>query len=133
MNKLIYFIRWVITGIGFGCFFQLLIPLLMEPTTEITRIEFGYVVVASGLIGSYSYFFKLEHLSYLIAFLLHFVATFVTIMLMGALIDQQAYFEHFLQFMLIFMSVYGGIWVVLRLFFLRDLHAINQKLKKTRT
>ena len=129
MNKMIKLIQPIITGFGFGSFFFLAIVLGQENSYLVTRSDFLTVLFASGLFGLYSKIFKYEKISYLLAFGIHFILTFITAAIMINLIMGIDSWLIFLHFFLIFIIVYAVIWLVLIIFSKRELDRVNQKLR----
>ncbi|MBS7576912.1 MULTISPECIES: DUF3021 domain-containing protein [unclassified Enterococcus] len=129
MNKITKWIQPMITGFGFGSFFLLAVVLGQENSYLITRFDFLTVLFASALFGLYSKVFKSEKISYLLAFGIHFILTFITATIMIALIMDIDSWLIFLHFLLIFVIIYAVVWLVLLLFDRREIKQVNRKLK----
>lgn len=129
MNRIIKLIQPIIIGFGFGSFFLLTIVLLQEKSYLVTRSDFLIVLLASGLFGLYSTIFKYEKISYLLAFFIHFILTFITATIMIKLIMGFDSWSIFIHFLLIFIIVYAVVWLVLIIFSKREIERVNQKLR----
>lgn len=128
MNKLKSFLRHFLTGVGFGSFFLSAIKLSFSQTLQISRPEFFWVLIASGLIGLYAYIFSFDYRHFATVFIVHFLLTLSTVMITAAALYQLTDFASFAYLFLIFLIVYGLVWLVNSLYTKNEVNEVNNKL-----
>ncbi|PQG42221.1 DUF3021 domain-containing protein, partial [Enterococcus faecium] len=116
MTKLIRIIKSFLIGVGFGSFFLLGVQLSYRQIVEISRSEFLVVILASGLIGLYSYLFHNEKINFLVAEIFHFILTLGTVLSVAYLFYHVNNYQHYLIIFLAFIIIYVLIWLVIILF-----------------
>lgn len=132
MTKLNRIIKSFLIGIGFGSFFLLGVQLSYSQIAEISRDEFLVVILASGLIGLYSYLFYIEKINFLVAEMFHFILTLGTVLLVAYLFYHVTNWKHYSIIFLVFLIIYVLTWLVIILFTNHEIEKVNKKLEKNR-
>ncbi|MFB5361316.1 DUF3021 domain-containing protein [Enterococcus faecalis] len=132
MTKLNRIIKNFLIGISFGSFFLLGVQLSYRQIVEISRNEFLVVILASGLIGEYSYLFHSEKINFLVAEILHFILTLGTVLSVAYLFYHVNNYQHYLIIFLFFIIIYVLTWLVIILFTNHEIEKVNRKLEKNR-
>ncbi|EME7175171.1 DUF3021 family protein, partial [Enterococcus faecium] len=113
MTKLNRLIKSFLIGVGFGSFFLLGVQLSYRQIVEISRSEFLVVILASGLIGLYSYLFHSEKINFLVAEIFHFILTLGTVLSVAYLFYHVNNYQHYLIIFLTFIIIYVLTWLVI--------------------
>ncbi|EMF0486424.1 DUF3021 domain-containing protein [Enterococcus durans] len=132
MTKLNRLIKSFLIGVGFGSFFLLGVQLSYRQIVEISRSEFLVVILASGLIGLYSYLFHSEKINFLVAEIFHFILTLGTVLSVAYLFYHVNNYQHYLIIFLTFIIIYVLTWLVIILFTNHEIEKVNKKLEKNR-
>lgn len=132
MTKLNRLIKSFLIGVGFGSFFLLGVQLSYRQIVEISRSEFLVVILASGLIGLYSYLFHSEKINFLVAEIFHFILTLGTVLSVAYLLYHVNNYQHYLIIFLTFIIIYVLTWLVIILFTNHEIEKVNKKLEKNR-
>lgn len=130
MTKLNRLIKSFLIGVGFGSFFLLGVQLSYRQIVEISRSEFLVVILASGLIGLYSYLFHSEKINFLVAEIFHFILTLGTVLSVAYLFYHVNNYQHYLIIFLTFITIYVLTWLVIILFTNHEIEKVNKKLEK---
>lgn len=130
MTKLNRIIKSFLIGIGFGSFFLLGVQLSYRQIVEISRSEFLVVILASGLIGLYSYLFHSEKINFLVAEIFHFILTLGTVLSVAYWFYHVNNYQHYLIIFLAFIIIYVLTWLVIILFTNHEIEKVNKKLRE---
>ena len=121
-------LRHAIIGIGFGSFSYLLVLLFKVQTTMPTTSNIISILVMSVGIGWLSLLFDGDRLPWLAAVGLHWVGTFLLVVVMMS-------FNHWLRhpsFWVVFVALYIICWVVVRVQHYLQVERINTAIAKRR-
>ncbi|MGS0678894.1 DUF3021 domain-containing protein [Lactobacillus johnsonii] len=118
-------VDYFFTGMGFGAICYVCILTFFTPGIAPTVRETISVLGISGVIGLFSMIFKTD-LPMSAAFAIHFVGTFILFILM-AIINQ---WSINISSIVIFILMYGIIWLICLLEQKKTVNRINDRIKK---
>lgn len=130
MTRLSEIIKYFLIGMGFGSFFLVAIQLTYQTTVDISREEFVIVILASGLVGWYSYLLHTDKINFLIAGILHFCLTLGTVLMVAYLFYHVKIWQEYLVIVLFFLPVYLIVWLIVLMFTNYEIGKVNKKLSQ---
>lgn len=128
MNDIKTILRQAGTGILIGALMSILVIILLGHPVTVTPAQAIAILAMSALIGLLSAIFDTESIKFYIALPIHFTLTamivFGTNQLLGGFMGSP------LRLGLMYIVIYIGVWILLRVWWYLDAHRINVQLRK---
>lgn len=132
MKSLKMSLKFFFEGVEIGSAIYLIILMIGLQASSPTPLNIASIMLMGGLVGLCSWLFTFENIRFLTAFAIHFVFTFILVMIMmavnGWLIWHSPTF--WLEIIIFYLIVYAIAWALVRIGSYTKLKRINDALKK---